>query len=77
MSGGNRGLWFLRIPLEHPGTRVFPDMYSLARAHKAYTPECSIADSQLSHRFDRTVFAFMDLVEAAQHYPCLKIAWFE
>src|SRR6476661_3260660 len=26
MAGGNRGLWSLRIPLEHLGTRVFPDM---------------------------------------------------
>ena len=28
MSGGNRGLWALRVPLEHLGTRVYPDMFS-------------------------------------------------
>jgi chromate reductase len=30
MAGGNRGLWALRIPLEHLGARVYPDMFSLA-----------------------------------------------
>src|SRR5262245_52652463 len=34
MVGGNRGLWSLRVPLEHLGARVFPDMFSLAMAHK-------------------------------------------
>src|SRR5579875_673551 len=27
MAGGNRGLWSLRIPLEHLGARVYPDMF--------------------------------------------------
>ena len=36
MVGGNRGLWSLRIPLEHLGMRVYPDMFSLAQAHKAF-----------------------------------------
>ena len=39
MVGGNRGLWALRVPLEHLG--------------------------------------FLDLVEAAKHYPCAKKAWIE
>jgi NAD(P)H-dependent FMN reductase len=26
MVGGNRGLWALRVPLEHMGARVYPDM---------------------------------------------------
>ena len=36
MVGGNRGLWSLRIPLEHLGARVYPDMFSLAQAHEAF-----------------------------------------
>lgn len=36
MIGGNRGLWALRIPLEHLGARVYPDMFSLASAHTAF-----------------------------------------
>src|SRR5687768_1129310 len=34
MAGGNRGLWSLRVPLEHLGARIFPDMFSLSMAHK-------------------------------------------
>ena len=77
MVGGNRGLWALRIPLEHLGARVFPDMFSLAQAHKAFDAQGGIADPQLARRFDLTIAAFMDLVEAAKHYPCVKKAWFE
>jgi NAD(P)H-dependent FMN reductase len=76
MAGGNRGLWSLRIPLEHLGARVFPDMFSLAQAHKAFTGDV-LADETLGGRFQQTLVAFLDLVEAAKHYPCLKKAWVE
>ncbi len=77
MVGGNRGLWALRVPLEHLGARVFPDMFSLAQANHAFDAQDGIADATLSQRFDATIVAFMDLVEAAKHYPCAKKAWFE
>jgi NAD(P)H-dependent FMN reductase len=77
MVGGNRGLWAPRQPLEHLGARIFPDMFSLAQAHKAFNPEGGITDPQLGKRLDLTITAFMDLVEAAKHYPCVKKAWFE
>ncbi len=77
MSGGNRGLWALRVPLEHLGARVFPDMYSLAMANKAFAADGSIADAQLSERFERTISSFLDLVEAAKHYPCARKVWYE
>lgn len=77
MTGGNRGLWSLRIPLEHLGARVFPDMFSLAQAHKAFNPEGGIAHPQLDARFEMTIKAFMDLAEAAKLYPFVKKAWFE
>ena len=77
MGGGNRGLWALRVPLEHLGARVFPDMFSLAQAHQALDANGAITNPQLARRFERTVVAFMDLVEAAKHYPCAKKAWFE
>jgi NAD(P)H-dependent FMN reductase len=77
MSGGNRGLWSLRIPLEHLGARVFPDMFSLAQAHKAFDSEGDIANEQLRLRFELTIQAFMELAEAAKKYPCAKKAWFE
>ena len=77
MAGGNRGLLALRVPLEHLGARVYPSMFSLAMAHKAFTPEGKIADEQLAKRFEDNIVAFMQLAEAQKHYPCIKQAWVE
>jgi chromate reductase len=77
MAGGNRGLWSLRIPFEHLGARVFPDMFSLAMAHQAFNTAGEIINTNLAQRFENTVEKFMDLVEAAKHYPCIKKAWIE
>ncbi len=77
MAGGNRSLWSLRIPLEHLGARVFPDMFSLALAHQAFNSSGDIANLTLAQRFENNLAAFMDLVEAAKNYPCMKKAWVE
>jgi NAD(P)H-dependent FMN reductase len=76
LAGGNRGLWSLRVPLEHLGARVYPDMFSLAMAHKAFDGD-RIADASLQQRLERTLDNFVELVEAAKHYPCVKRAWIE
>ena len=76
LAGGNRGLWSLRVPLEHLGVRLYPDMFSLAMAHKAFDGE-RLADTSLQQRLERTLDNFADLVEAATHYPCIKRAWVE
>lgn len=76
LAGGNRGLWALRMPFEHLGARVFPDMFSLAMAHKAFAAG-DIADAALRGRFEKTLQAFLSLAEAATHYPCMKRAWVE
>ena len=77
MAGGNRGLWSLRVPLEHLGTRVYPDMFSLAQAHQAFADDGRLASGTLQKRFDDTMKCFLDLVEAAKHYPGLKKQWVE
>lgn len=77
MVGGNRALWSLRIPLEHLGSRVFPDMFSLATAHQALNEDGIISNAALGKRFEDNLVAFMNLVEAAKHYPCMKKAWVE
>lgn len=77
MAGGNKGLWSLRVPLEHLGSRVFPDMFSLAMAHQAFHPDGSLVNQTLAQRFDNNILAFKELVEAAKHYPCMKKAWVE
>ena len=76
MVGGNRGLWALRVPLEHLGARIFPDMFSLAMANKAFAGD-DLADAALRARFEKTIQAFLSLAEAAKHYPCIKRAWVE
>ncbi|HET7230132.1 MAG TPA: NAD(P)H-dependent oxidoreductase [Longimicrobium sp.] len=77
MAGGNRGLWSLRIPLEHLGARVYPDMFSLAQAHQAFGADGNIADEMLRKRFESTLECFLELVEAAKHYPAIKKQWVE
>lgn len=77
MAGGNKALWSLRMPLEHLGARVYPNMFSLAMAHKAFTPDGRIADETLASRFEVNLVAFKELAEAATHYPCMKKAWVE
>jgi NAD(P)H-dependent FMN reductase len=77
MVGGNRGLWSLRIPFEHLGARLYPDMFSLAQAHRAFDAQGQIADPQLRSRFEVNITNFLDLVEASKHYPCVKRAWVE
>lgn len=77
MAGGNRGLWSLRVPLEHLGARVYPDMFSLAQAHEAFDDAGRIAAPVLQERFDRTIGCFLELVEAAKHYRPLKKLWVE
>ena len=76
LAGGNRGLWALRVPFEHLGARIFPDMFSLAMAHKALV-DGDITDRELRARFEKNLQAFLSLAEAAKHYPCIKRAWVE
>lgn len=77
MVGGNRGLWALRVPFEHLGARIYPDMFSLAQAHEAFDSEGRLANARLQERFGDNIVNFMDTVEAARHYPCVKRAWVE
>jgi chromate reductase, NAD(P)H dehydrogenase (quinone) len=77
MVGGNRGLWALRVPLEHLGARVYPDMFSLAQAHEAFGADGRLSNGVLQRRFESTIECFLDLVEAAKHYRALKKEWVE
>jgi NAD(P)H-dependent FMN reductase len=77
MVGGNRGLWSLRIPLEHLGARIYPDMFSLAQAHQAFSGDGQIATPELQKRFDDTISCWLQSVEAATHYPMMKTQWVE
>ncbi|MFI9047375.1 NADPH-dependent FMN reductase [Streptomyces sp. NPDC053427] len=77
LVGGNRGLWALRVPLEHLGTRVYPDMFSLAAAHQGFAEDGQLSDAGLNERLRETVTAFLSLVEADARYVCLQRRWYE
>ena len=77
MAGGNRGLWALRVPLEHLGADIYPDMFSLAQAHEAFDADGRIANPRLKTWFEGNVECFIKLVEAAKHYPAVKTQWIE
>jgi NAD(P)H-dependent FMN reductase len=76
MVGGNRGLWALRVPFEHLGARIYPDMFSLAQAHKTLV-DGDFTDAALRARFEKNIETFLSLAEAAKNYPCIKRAWVE
>ncbi|WUH78527.1 NAD(P)H-dependent oxidoreductase [Streptomyces sp. NBC_00435] len=77
MVGGNRGLWALRVPLEHLGARVYPDMFSLAMAHSAFGVDGELTDPGLRRRLADTVDSFLALAEADTRYLCLQRRWYE
>ncbi len=77
MVGGNRGLWALRVPLEHLGARLYPDMFSLSQAHQSIGDDGRLKDATLQSRFESTIECFLDLVEAAKNYGRLKKQWVE
>ena len=77
MVGGNRGLWSLRVPLEHLGARVYPDMFSLAQAHASFNDNGDLKDAALTERFDALISCWLQSVEAAKNYPMMKTQWVE
>lgn len=47
-SGLRMTCWALRVPLEHLGARICPDMFSLARAHEAFDEAGQLLDPELA-----------------------------
>jgi NAD(P)H-dependent FMN reductase len=64
LVGGNRGLWALRVPLEVLGVHVYPDMFSLATAHQAFTPEGELKDEMLAKFLKRTIEGYVRVTGA-------------
>jgi chromate reductase len=61
LTGGTRGLWQLRIPLEGLGVLLYPDIFALAQAQQAFTPEGELKDPQLSERLSKIVMAYLEM----------------
>lgn len=52
-------------------------MFSLAQSNDAFGATGRLVSDVLQKRFDDTLGCFLDLVEAARHYPGLKKQWVE
>jgi hypothetical protein len=52
-------------------------MFSLAQAHHAFADNGTLKDSKLQTWFESTISCWMQLVEAAKHYPVVKTQWVE
>ena len=61
-NGGNRGLWALRVPLEHLGANVYPEMFSIPNADDGFTEDGRLASPKDAKRLDRNVEGFLELV---------------
>lgn len=63
MVGANRSLWALRVPLECLSACVFPDMFSLAQAHEAFTEQKTLKNQDLHNRLADTLQTFMKFAD--------------
>lgn len=61
--GGIRGLWQLRIPLEGLGLIVFPDMFALPNAAKAFTEAGELNDPATTERLAKLLDNYLSLAE--------------
>ena len=61
--GGIRGLWQLRIPLEGAGVLLYPDMYALASAQKAFDEQGRLTDPPHVARLDGTVRGYVNMAK--------------
>lgn len=62
--GGIRGLWHTRVPLEGCGALVFPDMFALPHANKAFDEHGAFVDDATEARLEKELIGFLRLAEA-------------
>jgi chromate reductase len=62
--GGIRGLWQTRIPFEGCGSFVFPDMFALPHADRAFDEQGQLREAAMAERLRREVIGFVRLAAA-------------
>ncbi|MBK8911332.1 MAG: NAD(P)H-dependent oxidoreductase [Chlorobi bacterium] len=67
--GGIRGLWQLRIPLEGNGLMLYPDMYALASAQKAFDEQGRLTDPPHVTRLETTVRGYVNMAQKLSAGP--------
>ena len=68
--GGIRGLWQTRIPLEGCGALVFPDMFALPHAERAFAADGSLVEREVAERLRKQLIGFLRLAEAVAPLCC-------
>ncbi len=58
-AGGIRGLWQLRIPLEGVGVLLYPDMYALPWADKAFDEAGQLREAERRDRLTKMLVAYL------------------
>jgi NAD(P)H-dependent FMN reductase len=58
LVGGIRGLWALRVPLEGLGVTLYPGMFALAEAQKAFDEHGRLKDTAVQERLAKMVNAY-------------------
>lgn len=69
MVGGNRAGERLRQPLMTLGAKLYPGIFSLARAHTAYDEDGNLSDEGLAGRLTGTLESFVEFVEEGMTQP--------
>lgn len=68
MVGTNRGLWQIRQPLEALSAFVYPDMFGLANANKAFDEKGALKDEKLFSQLKKLLGKFADYAEYASRF---------
>jgi NAD(P)H-dependent FMN reductase len=58
--GAIRGLWHTRVPLEALGSVVYPEMFGLPQADKAFNETGELIDAKTQERLKKLVLKFVD-----------------
>jgi chromate reductase len=62
--GGQRGLWHTRQPMEAIGTIIYPAMYSLPEANKAFDQNGTLIDSKRRARLKELLAEFVSFADS-------------
>ncbi len=63
LAGGVRGLWHLRVPLEGCGGFVYPQMFSVSKAHEAFNEKGQLAEASTFEKLEWAIKDFKNHVE--------------
>jgi NAD(P)H-dependent FMN reductase len=64
LAGGSRAAWAVKVPLELNGMYVFPAIFSLPQANRAFAGDGALADAAVAARLDAIAREFVTFARA-------------